>query len=464
MSDTSRIRAFRRALEEATAERVEPFAHGIGVFSDSISSVYDANYLILMELASVEEHAAEADALMERFHHRKVVAFEGGRALAQGFAERGWKPATHLVMAQHREPDRLVDTSPVREATHVELGPAKRASTLAEPWGSERLGEQLREAKRRVGQAVSLRYFAAFVEGRVAAYCELRSDGRTAQIEDVETLSEFRGRGLGRAVVQFAAEEARRTHDLVFLEALEDDWPRELYAKLGFDVVDERHLYLHPGHPLTSLRLRTPRLELRLATVAELRELARVALAGIHDPHDTPFEVPWTDTLTEESFVEFHRQLLKDWRPESWTLNLIVFRDGHPIGSQGIGSEEFAKSRVVATGSWLGRPWQGQGLGTEMRAAVLHFAFAGLGAAKATSGAIAGNPQSLGVSRKLGYVKTGSHTVTPRGEPLEHTDLELQSAQFHSPVPVEIEGLDAWRSHLGIATAALSVDGERGLT
>jgi len=445
-----RIRAFRRALEKATAERCEPFAHGVGLFSDSISSVYDANYLVLDRLAGAEVHAAEADALMERFHHRKVVAFEDGRALAPGFAELGWKLATHLVMAHRREPDRLVDISAAREVTHEELGAVKRAATLAEPWGSERLAEQLRDAKRRVGEAVSLRYFAAFVDGQVAAYCELRSDGRTAQIEDVGTLSEFRGRGLGRAVVQFALEEAQRMHDLVFLEALEDDWPRELYAKLGFDVVGERHLFLHTGHPLTGLRLRTPQLELRLATVAELRELAHVALAGIHDPAEMPFEVAWTDTLTEGSFMEFHAQALKDWQPERWLLNLIVFQNGRPIGSQGIGSERFAESRAVSTGSWLGRPWQGQGLGTEMRAAVLHFAFAGLGAAKATSGALAGNPPSLGVSRKLGYVGVGSHTVSPRGVPLEHTDLELRREQFHSPVPVEIEGLDALRSQFGI--------------
>ena len=67
---------------------------------------------------------------------------------------------------------------------------------------------------------------------------------RVAQIEDVNTLTEFRGRGLGRAVVQAAVEEAARNGELVFLEALADDWPHELYAKLGFDVVDERVLFL----------------------------------------------------------------------------------------------------------------------------------------------------------------------------------------------------------------------------
>src|SRR5471032_3198610 len=118
MSEAERIRSFSRRLEEATAERREPFAHGVGLFSDSIPSVYDANYLVLDRLATVEEHAAEADALMERFHHRKVVALEGGRELERGFAERGWKLATHVVMADRREPDRLVDTSSVREVTH----------------------------------------------------------------------------------------------------------------------------------------------------------------------------------------------------------------------------------------------------------------------------------------------------------------------------------------------------------
>jgi RimJ/RimL family protein N-acetyltransferase len=76
-----------------------------------------------------------------------------------------------------------------------------------------------------------------------------------------------------------------------------------------------------------------------------------------------------------------------------------------------------------------------------MRAAVLTYAFEELGAGVARSGAIAGNPQSLGVSRKLGYEVVGSHTVSPRGEPLEHTDVELRRDRFRSPVPVEILGL-----------------------
>jgi predicted GNAT family acetyltransferase len=59
-----------------------------------------------------------------------------------------------------------------------------------------------------------------------------------AQIEDVNTLEPFRGRGLARQVVSFAAREALAGGaDLVWLIADDNDWPKELYAKLGFRPV-----------------------------------------------------------------------------------------------------------------------------------------------------------------------------------------------------------------------------------
>ena len=74
------------------------------------------------------------------------------------------------------------------------------------------------------------------MDGEVGAYCELYSDGQTAQIENVFTLDRFRKRGLARAVVSKALEVAQG-HELIFLIADQDDWPKELYRKLGFDDV-----------------------------------------------------------------------------------------------------------------------------------------------------------------------------------------------------------------------------------
>jgi hypothetical protein len=52
--------------------------------------------------------------------------------------------------------------------------------------------------------------------------------------------------------------------------------------------------------PLFDLRIRTPRLELRLPTDALLDDLIDVALNGVHDPKDMPFTVAWTDVPRDE--------------------------------------------------------------------------------------------------------------------------------------------------------------------
>ena len=446
-----RIREFQRALAERMSDRSVPTPHGVARLVDEFRDVYDANYLSVDGAAAAAEVlAAEADRAMEDRAHRRISVEGGGAGLADELAGLGYDLATHLVLAHGRPPDRLVDTSMMREVPLTALLPARTASTLAEPWGDRSIADQLNGIKRRIEAAVPTRWFAALADGEVAGYCELRELGGVAQIEDVEVLEPYRGRGLGRAVVQHALEAALRRNDVVWLEALADDWPRELYAKLGFQPVDRRDVYTRLPHPLTRLRLRTPRLELRLGTVAELRELYRVAAGGIHDPDDMPFAVPWTDTLEEEAFLAHHRLKLDAWRADAWDYEPVAFLDGRPIGVQALEAERFAERRTVATGSWLGRAFQVQGLGTEMRTAILTLAFGGLGAELARSGAIGGNAASLGVSRKLGYEVVGSHTIAPRGVAVEHVDLELRRERFTPAVAVEVEGLEAVRSLFGV--------------
>ncbi|SDJ33542.1 Protein N-acetyltransferase, RimJ/RimL family [Actinokineospora alba] len=209
--------------------------------------------------------------------------------------------------------------------------------------------------------------------------------------------------------------------------------------------------------PVLGLRLTTPRLELRLPSDAELSALGELAGAGIHDPDEMPFIVPWTTRPPAEvarSVIQRHWQQLGEWSPDRWSLDLAVFRDGVPVGRQNIRARELAVTREVSTGSWVGKRHHGQGIGTEMRAAVLHLAFAGLGAQDAVSAAFPTNTASHAVSRKLGYRPDGIERLVVDGTLAIDQRLRLTKADWerHRTVPVTIEGLDRCLPLFGIPT------------
>lgn len=207
--------------------------------------------------------------------------------------------------------------------------------------------------------------------------------------------------------------------------------------------------------PLVGLRLTTPRLELRLPSNEELAALAELAADGVHDPEVMPFLTPWTDQPPAEvarSVIHHHWRVLGNWTPRDWALNLTVFHAGIVVGQQSISARDLAITRQVSTGSWLGQRHQGQGIGTEMRAAVLHLAFAGLGAQDAVSGAFEHNGASQAVSRKLGYQPDGVNRMTVRGALAVEHRVRLTRARWerHRGVPVTIDGLAPCLPLLGI--------------
>ncbi|TYK53376.1 GNAT family N-acetyltransferase [Actinomadura decatromicini] len=210
--------------------------------------------------------------------------------------------------------------------------------------------------------------------------------------------------------------------------------------------------------PLVGLRLRTPRLELRLPSPEELAALADVAAEGVHDPGTMPFLVPWTDRPADEvarGVIQRHWAKLGEWTPRNWCLDLAVFHEGAVVGLQDVRARDLAVTRRVGTGSWLGRRHQGRGIGTEMRAAVLELAFAGLGADEAESSAFAHNEASHGVSRKLGYELNGVDRHAVRGAlTVDHRMLLTRAAwERHRTVPVTIEGLDPCLELFGLDPA-----------
>lgn len=207
--------------------------------------------------------------------------------------------------------------------------------------------------------------------------------------------------------------------------------------------------------PLFGLRIETPRLLLRYPTDPDLEQLNALADEGIHDPEVMPFAIPWTDDLPavrRRLSLQFWWNQRAGWKPEAWVLPLVVTEGHAVVGVQDLVGKEFAVTRTVMTGSWLGKRSQGKGIGKEMRAAVLHLAFAGLGAQRATSGAFDDNAASLAVSRALGYVENGDAINVRRGKPARHINLLLDRATWerNRRSDIRIEGLEPCRSMFGI--------------
>lgn len=205
-----------------------------------------------------------------------------------------------------------------------------------------------------------------------------------------------------------------------------------------------------PSWPLFDIRIVSPRLVLRLPGDDDIAGLIEVAKRGIHDPEKMPFANPWTDQPSpqfERSFYQWHWGGRAGWTTDVWRLGLAVFLDDQPIGAQDVSAKSFAKLKTVSSGSWLGREFQGKGFGKEMRAAMLHFAFVGLGAEAAESEAWENNAESIGVSTSLGYERNGfTRRPDPRGGQRYVTGIRFRLTgkrwQETERPEVRVEGLD----------------------
>lgn len=212
--------------------------------------------------------------------------------------------------------------------------------------------------------------------------------------------------------------------------------------------------------PFPALRVTSGDLELRYLDDDLLMQAALVAADGIHDAEAMPFTVPWTRGTPDEvaaSVLRYQWNARSQLSPERWNLELGVLRGGEVVGIQGAHATDFPVTRQAETGSWLGRRFHGQGIGTRMRRMMLHLLFEGLGADRATTAAFADNPSSVGVTRRLGYRENGRETLAREGAAVESIRYVLTrdawAADAARPQLV-LEGVDGVRRYLGLTETA----------
>lgn len=242
------IREHGRAFREARARQVVPLQLGTAYLNPAFPKMYDLNFVCISDpSASFAEASSATDRVLSEAgaRHRKFVV-DGeahGERLAAGAAP-GWTTTCLLDMTWNQDPDRA--DAPAVELTLEDLRDHRERLHRAAYGNEEELIRQFLERDRLYRRAVGARFFGARDDdGMVRCSLNLITIGTVAEIDDLQTEEEARGRGYAAAAVLAASRAAVSSGArLVFLTADEDDWPKEMYARLGFVPAGRRYEFL----------------------------------------------------------------------------------------------------------------------------------------------------------------------------------------------------------------------------
>ena len=245
--------AFDRGVRRRGARRVIELAEGIVVRDDELPALHHLNAMLLD--APLPEALRDAGALV-RFAdqhlaglgHRHVVLDDIGAAerLAPALLEAGWTRQRVVFMHRVREPDRAPRAGLTRRLDELQARALQFAITAEEASHGQGVHgavvaavvRQLVAGQEAMRTGTTSIVFGADEQGVLASSCTLFvcPPGRIAMIEEVGTLAAHRERGLARAVLGAAVDEAERLGcEEIIVPAEEDDWPQLLYLKLGFE-------------------------------------------------------------------------------------------------------------------------------------------------------------------------------------------------------------------------------------
>lgn len=198
-------------------------------------------------------------------------------------------------------------------------------------------------------------------------------------------------------------------------------------------------------YPPLGLEITCGDITLRAFRDTDLPAYSELIASPLFDDELAPYVFAWWDRDPAERHLDSLQFL---WRqranvsPASWSLKFGVFEQDRLIGAQDLDAKDFARLRVVHSGSYLRLDAQGRGIGTLMRQMVLVLAFDHLGAERAESAAIVGNERSMAVSRHCGYHLDGMEVVLNGERRVDLQRVAVTPSTFIRPsAPVQVQGL-----------------------
>jgi len=196
----------------------------------------------------------DVERLMRRagLPHRQIAVEEpAALRLAGALADLGYATTRHLYLAHEGPPPPAPDvTVDEIDVETLLAGYDRYLRTDPEtPYGRDAVvRSHLLEHHRTyggAGPAQERRFAVLDGRGEAVAWAKLWTAGRVAQVEGVICLAGHRGRGYGRAVVAAATLAGLAdTPDLLVIAADADDWPKELYRRLGYVPVGGKHVMI----------------------------------------------------------------------------------------------------------------------------------------------------------------------------------------------------------------------------